>query len=112
LKLALVKKLKEQGVQFQENGAGGICYAPRDADRVQGLLIAIDMQQRPSNQITISGGELGQQMLDKLSEGGVEYAYTEEKNGRILVVIKHPRDKDRAVTLMSEAVSAFVKKKN
>ena len=97
LKDALITELGQAEVLYQESSTGEVCYPANKSDFVRQRLIALDLRQRPSGQITIPGDELGRRALIKLDEAGIRYTYSKSNGELILVVEKEDLEKVRAI---------------
>lgn len=98
LKEALIAQLHEEGIPVSENDQGDICYPSDKAGYVRGELIALDLQQRPSNHITIAGGEFAIRVFKELDAAGIKYSYSDVDNKVILIVDEKDVDKIGEIT--------------
>lgn len=98
LKDALIEDLRHEGVPVEVSEAGEVCYPPDKVDLVRGKLIALDLQQRPPNHITIAGGEFAERVFLRLEKAGIEYSHSEAGDKVVLVVAQEDVEKIREIT--------------
>lgn len=98
LKVALIGELSDAGVPFEENDIGEVCYPADKAEFVRNRIIALDLIQRPANEITVPGGEFGQRTLVLLDEAGIRYSHLISDGNLVLLVEKEDLEKVRAIT--------------
>lgn len=108
LKEALLDEMREEGITVQESASGEICYPAEKADYVRGKLISLDLQQRPSNHITIAGGEFARQVFEYLNKIGIEYSYI-EKDHEVLIIVKNENDVQETVEVIDSVARNFFK---
>jgi hypothetical protein len=97
LKEALMAELANAEVPYQESSTGEVCYPAAKGDFVRQRLIALDLYQRPSGQITIPGDEFGRRAFVQLDRAEIRYTYSKSNGEFILVVEKEDLEEVRAI---------------
>lgn len=95
LRNALLADLKSDSIPVRETDSGELCYPASEADFVRGRLIALDLEQRPSNQITITNGRFSVMAFERLHQAGIEFRAIDQ-DGSVLLLFDDERTAARA----------------
>jgi hypothetical protein len=90
LRSALVADLRAAKIPVRETRSGELCYPANKADFVRGRLIALDLEQRPANQITITSGRFSVMAFERLQQAGIEFQAIDREGSVLLVFDDEP----------------------
>jgi hypothetical protein len=101
LRDSLLEDLAMAGIPTQETGPKTICYPSSKAAYVTERLIAIDLQQRPRNRITITDGPFKAIAFEHLQQRGFDFEVM-EKDEEIILIFEDEETAMRAFEVIGE----------
>jgi hypothetical protein len=99
LRAALYGDLERANIPVQQSEIGEICYPKDRSDYVNSRIIALDLAQRPLNQITIAGGRFATSVSEELTKAEIEFVM-EERHGEVVLTVVDQEQIGRVVEVI------------
>ena len=101
LRQALLADLTKSGVPVQLSSSGAICYESQYRELVVARIIALELERRPANRVSIPDAELARLARATLDQAGVKYQIIDE-NDSLVLALETDADASKAIKLISE----------
>lgn len=84
LREALLEDLRSNGIPLHISKVTEICYPTKHEAYVSGRIVALDLQQRPPNQMEIPDPRLAEKIMKRLGELGIDFEALQQTDVTLL----------------------------